>query len=284
MNLLNGHKTANYVTTGFWGDQCFDEAKKYCTPNEVDGGFARASAWRNLPDPSNWKIDPTSPYLVYVDNETANGFEYNNFPFEVIPEGMALVADMSSNIATKPIDWSKYGVVYAGAQKNLGPSGMTLVVVRDDLIGKHRKDTPYMLEWKLFADSPVQFFNTPATWPIYVAGLNFKYMLKEGGLSIQTEKAKVRSHMLYSYIDSTEGYYLNLVDKKYRSRINVVFTIGPDHTGYTALENKFFKESTSQGLQQLKGLPAYGGLRVNMYNAMPIEGIVKLTAFMEKFR
>lgn len=237
-----------------------------------------------MPDKSNWKIDSSAPYFVYVDNETANGFEFNNFPFEVIPEGMTLVADMSSNIASKPIDWSKYGVVYAGAQKNLGPSGMTIVVIREDLIGKHRADTPYMLEWKLFADSPVGFFNTPATWPIYVAGLNFKYMLKEGGIEVQTEKAKVRSHMLYSYIDSSSGYYVNVVDHKYRSRMNVVFTIGPHHFGFNALENKFFEESTKQGLSHLKGLPTYGGIRVSMYNAMPIEGIVKLTAFMEKFR
>jgi len=137
-----------------------------------------------LPDQSTWNIDSAAPYFVYVDNETANGFEFNNFPFEVIPEGMTLVADMSSNIASKPIDWSKYGVIYAGAQKNLGPSGMTIVVIREDLIGKHRADTPYMLEWKLFTDAPVGFFNTPATWPIYVAGLNFKYMLKEGGIEV----------------------------------------------------------------------------------------------------
>lgn len=184
MNLLNGAKTANYLTTGFWGDQCIVESEKYCTPNDVDGGFARRSSWTNLPDPSTWKIDASAPYFVYVDNETANGFEFNNFPFEVIPEGMTLVSDMSSNIASKPIDWTKYGVIYAGAQKNLGPSGMTIVIVRDDLIGRQRKDTPNMLDWELFAKSPVHFYNTPSGWPIYVAGLNFKYMLKEGGLAV----------------------------------------------------------------------------------------------------
>jgi phosphoserine aminotransferase len=161
---------------------------------------------------------------------------------------------------------------------------MTFVAIREDLIGQHRSDTPYMLEWKLFADHPDGFFNTPATWPIYVAGLNIKHMLKEGGIEAQTEKAKVRSSMLYSYIDSSEGYYVNVVEKKYRSRMNAVFTIGPHHFGYTDLEKKFFAESTKMGLAQLKGLPTYGGIRVSMYNAMPVEGIVLLTAFMEKFR
>lgn len=136
MNLLDGHKGANYLTTGYWGDQCIGEAAKWSMPNDVDNGFARASSWKDLSDPSTWRIDKTAPYFVYVENETANGFEFNDFPFEVIPKSMTLVADMSSNIASKPIDWSKYGVVYAGAQKNLGPSGMTILVVRKDLIGK----------------------------------------------------------------------------------------------------------------------------------------------------
>ena len=115
MNLLDGAKTANYLTTGFWGDQCIKEASKFCNPNDVDGGAARTSKWTTLPNPSNWNIDKSAPYFVYVDNETANGFEFNDFPYEAIPQGMTLVADMSSNIASKPIDWSKYGVVYAGA-------------------------------------------------------------------------------------------------------------------------------------------------------------------------
>lgn len=187
---------------------------------------ARESGWTTLKDPSEWNIDQSAPYFVYVDNETANGFEFNDFPFEVIPEGQLLISDMSSNITTKPIDWTKYAAIYAGAQKNLGPSGMTLVVVREDLLGKKRADTPYMLDWELFANSPNQDFNTPATWPIYVAGLNFKHMIAEGGVPAQQAKAIARSEMLYAAIDGSDGYYVNSIDPKYRSRINVLFTIG----------------------------------------------------------
>jgi len=184
MNLLNGHRTANYLTTGFWGVQCIGEAAKWSTPNDVMVAMLNHLLGQICLTLSTRNIDKSAPYFVYVENETANGFEFNEFPHEVIPEGMTLVADMSSNIGSKPIDWSKYGVVYAGAQKNLGPSGMTILIVREDLIGKQRADTPMMLDWKLFADAPVKFFNTPATWPIYVAGLNFKYMLKEGGIKV----------------------------------------------------------------------------------------------------
>lgn len=144
----------------------------------------RESNWKQIQDEAEWTIDKNAPYFSYVDNETVNGFEFNDFPFEVIPEGMELVCDMSSNITTKPIDWTKYGVVYAGAQKNLGPSGMTLVVVREDLLGKKRADTPVLCDWNCFANSQTQWYNTPASWPIYVAGLNFKHMLKEGGVPV----------------------------------------------------------------------------------------------------
>jgi len=192
---------------------------------------------------------------------------------------MTLVSDMSSNIGTRPIDWEKYGVVYAGAQKNLGPAGTCIVVVREDLIGKQRPDTPCLFDWKQFRDAPTKFHNTPACYPIYVTGLNLAHM-KKLGLQHYHELANKRASLLYDYVDGSEGYYTNPVEPKYRSRTNIPFRVKKDDK----LETKFLSEAQKAGLIELKGHRSVGGCRASCYNAMPIEGVEALIEFMNKFR
>lgn len=234
-NLLKENTKANYITTGSWSQQAFAEAKKIGNPVEAWPESGRK--FDTIPEPSTWKIEKDAAYFHYCDNETVHGVEFKEFPYEMIG-GMTLVCDMSSNMCSRPVDWEKYGVVYAGAQKNIGPAGATIVVVREDLIGHQRPDTPVMFDWKVFRDATNQYHNTPATWPIYVCGLNIAHM-KKNGIQYYAEQAKKKSSMLYDYIDSTEGYYTNNVDPNYRSRMNVVFRVKKDDK----LEDKFVKEA-----------------------------------------
>lgn len=193
---------------------------------------------------------------------------------------------MSSDIGSRKIDWNKYGVVYAGAQKNLGTAGCTVVIIREDLIGNQAKDTPYLLDWSLFDRSPDGYFNTPACYPIYVTGLNIAHMLAKGGLDHYEKLANLRSSMLYEMIDGSDGFYSNRVDVRFRSKINVPFRINPngeDESTYTSLELKFLAEAAKRGLVQLKGHTSNPGIRASMYNAMPIEGVATLCEFMIEF-
>lgn len=186
---------------------------------------------------------------------------------------------MSSNFCSRPIDWSKYGVVYAGAQKNVGPSGLTIVVVRNDLIKKPRAETPMLCDWEVFNKAPQRAHNTPCCFAIYMAGLNFAYMKKKGLETIEKE-AKAKSDLLYEAIDNSNGYYTNPVDKKYRSRMNIPFVLKGNDADVTA---KFLKEAAAAGMIELKGHRSVGGCRASIYNAMPIEGVQALVDFMKKF-
>jgi phosphoserine aminotransferase len=200
---------------------------------------------------------------------------------------MPVVCDMSSDIGSRKVEWKKYGVVYAGAQKNLGAAGVTVVIVREDLIGNQSKDTPFLLNWDLYDKSPNSYFNTPATYPIYVTGLNIAHMLQSGGLEHYEDLAEKRSSLLYEFIDTSNGFYSNPVDERYRSKINVPIRIRPEagesSDTYTRLELKFIKEAEEKGFMQLKGHSKNPGIRVSMYNAMPLEGVQRLCAFMERF-
>lgn len=202
---------------------------------------------------------------------------------------MVVVCDMSSDIATRVINWDNYGVVYAGGQKNLGPAGVTVVIIREDLVGDHHADTSYLQEWQLNLNSPGQYFNTPATYPIYVAGLNIAHMLKQGGLETYIKLAEVRSKLMYDTIEASGGFYKNHVDPKYRSNINVHFRIqaDADEEGkdlYRKLELKFLEETFALGLKGLKGHGVNKGIRASLYNAMPVCGVEKLTDFMRTFQ
>jgi phosphoserine aminotransferase len=280
-NLLGGEKKfGQYLTTGAWSEAAIKEAKKISSPVEVwpDSG----AKFTTVPSVDKWQINKDAAYFHYCDNETIHGVEFpTTFPFDVIPEGMPLICDMSSNFCSRPVDWDKYGIVYAGAQKNVGPAGVCISVIRDDLIGTNmRKDTPLLFDWKTFRDAPTKFHNTPACYPIYVCGLNLAYMKRQGGLPHLEAEAARKSKFLYDFIDGSSDYYSNPVDPAYRSRMNIPFRVRKDDK----LEAKFLKEAGEAGLIELKGHRSVGGCRASIYNAMPYEGVEALVNFMKKFR
>uniref|UniRef100_A0A7S3JFQ4 Phosphoserine aminotransferase n=1 Tax=Euplotes harpa TaxID=151035 RepID=A0A7S3JFQ4_9SPIT len=275
MNLLKHNKKCNYLVTGYWSLHSYLDAKNLGEVNEVT---KTPKKYTTVPDVSTWNVEKDAAYFHYCDNETIDGVEFNNFPFEELKD-QTIVCDMSSNICTRPIDWSKYGVVYAGAQKNIGPSGVTIVIVRDDLIGNAMDITPAFCDWNKHVKAPGQCYNTPCTWGVYMCGLNIEYMLEKGLDKIE-EEAKLKAEMLYNYMDSTDGFYTNPVDPAYRSRSNIPFRVMSDPT----LEDKFLGEATKAGLIALKGHASVGGCRASIYNGMPVEGVQALVTFMEKFR
>ena len=279
-NLLqDGEKqTANFVTTGTWSEGAIVEAKKYCNANEVTNN--KSTGYTTVAAHDNWNIAADAKFFHYCDNETIQGVEFNDFPFDKVPEGQVLVCDMSSNFMTRPVDWSKYGVVYAGAQKNVGPAGVTFVIVRNDLIVGHRSDTPLLCDWESFSKAANTFFNTPSCWPIYICGLNCAYMIEQGGIEAMQAKCLERSTLLYNYIDSSEGYYVNNVESKFRSRTNIPFRVCANDD----LEKKFIAESAAANLTDLAGHRSVGGCRASIYNAMPVEGVHALIAFMTTFK
>lgn len=275
-NLLKGNGKANYLTTGIWSQGAIAEAKKLCTANEVwpDSG----NKFTTLPDVNTWNIDKDAAYFHYCDNETVHGVEFQEFPYEAIGD-LTLVCDMSSNFCSRPINWEKYGVVYAGSQKNVGPAGATITIIREDLIGHQRADTPLICDWSIFNKAPNTYHNTPVCWSIYVCGLNIAHM-KKNGLAYYQELAEKKSKLVYDFIDGSDGYYSNPVEPKYRSRMNIPFRVKKDDT----LEAKFLKEAAAANLVELKGHRSVGGCRASIYNAMPYEGVEALVNFMKKFR
>lgn len=271
MNLLRGKKSADYVNTGEWAKKAIKEAKKYCTPNVIasseDKNFSYA------PAQSEWKLDPNAAYVHYTSNETIGGIEFQWTPNT---GDVPLIADMSSHILSRPIDVSKYGLIYAGAQKNLGPSGLTVVIVRDDLVGHATPDTPSVFDYKIQVENE-SMYNTPPTYTIYMAGLVFQWIKRKGGLAkmeqINIEKAK----LLYDYLDQSQ-FFKSPVRKEDRSRMNVPFTLKNE-----SFDEEFLKQAKAKGLVQLKGHRSVGGMRASIYNAMPIEGVKTLVEFMKEF-
>lgn len=197
----------------------------------------------------------------------------------MLPEGQVLVSDMSSSLCSKKIDWSKHGVVYAGAHKNVGPAGVTILIARKDLIGKHKKNCPVLCQWEASSKAEGTYYNTPVCWSVYMCGLNIAHMLKQGGLPAMAEQAKAKSDFLYDYIDSSD-FYSNDIELRYRSRINIVFRIRSD----SELEAKFITDATEHGLIDLKTRRGYPGCRASIYNAMPMDGVIALKDFMIQFK
>lgn len=272
MNLLRGRKSADYVNTGEWSKKAIAEAKKYCEPRVVASSEDRNFSY--VPKQSAWKLSPDAAYVHVCTNETIGGVEFHWTPDT---GAVPLVADMSSHILSKPFDVSRFGLVYAGAQKNIGPAGLVVVVVREDLLGHALPDTPNVLNYKLMADSD-SMLNTPPTFSVYLAGLTFKWLLERGGLG-EMEKYNMRkAKLLYDYIDG-QDFYSNPVAKEDRSRMNVPFRLRDDK-----LDKPFLEAAEARGLSQLKGHRSVGGMRASIYNAMPIEGVEALVEFMEEFR
>ncbi len=271
MNLLRDKKTTDYIYTGQWSKKAIAEAKKYCDVNVAasseDKGFSYA------PASSTWKLNPNAAYVHYTSNETIGGVEI----FETPDTGaVPLVADMSSHILSRPVDVSKYALIYAGSQKNIGPAGLSIVIVRDDLIGETLAGTPSMYDYKVHADNG-SMYNTPPTFAIYVAGMVFKMLKANGGLAAMEKTNIQKSTMVYDYLDRTDFYNCPTALEN-RSRMNIPFTLKDN-----ALDESFLKEAKENGLLQLKGHRSVGGMRASIYNAMPLAGVQALVEFMKGF-
>jgi phosphoserine aminotransferase len=271
MNLLRGGESADYVNTGSWSKKAIAEARKFCEVNvavttEPDR-FTRAPAQDEL------QISANAAYLHYTPNETIEGVE---FPYVPDSGETPLVADMSSTILSRPIDVARYGVIYAGAQKNIGPAGLTIVIVREDLIGQSISGTPAMLDYKTHADSD-SMYNTPPTYAWYLAGLVFQWLKDLGGLTGMAEINRRKAEKLYAAIDGSP-FYANPVDRASRSWMNVPFTLADP-----ALDADFLAGAKDAGLLTLKGHRSVGGMRASIYNAMPEAGVDALIAYMAEF-
>ena len=272
MNLLRGGKKADYVNTGEWSTKAIAAAKKFCTVNVAASSEDRKFTY--VPKQSSWKLSPDAAYVHVCTNETIGGVEFHWTPDT---GKVPLVADMSSHILSRPLDVSRFGLIYAGAQKNIGPAGLVIVIAREDLLGKALPETPNVLDYKLMAEAD-SMLNTPPTFSVYLAGLTFKWLLERGGLAAM-EKVNIRkAELLYGYLDA-QDFYSNPIAKEDRSRMNVPFRLRDDK-----LDAKFLAEAEARGLSQLKGHRSVGGMRASIYNAMPVEGVEALVAFMEEFR
>ncbi len=270
LNLTGPDDTAEYVVTGSWGKKAAGEAGKFCNVNVV--ADAADKNFTYIPDESTWRRSDEAAYLHITPNETIAGVE-----FHFVPGGDApIVADMSSNILSRPIDVSQYGVIYAGAQKNIGPAGITLVVVRNDLLERVRPNNAHLMTWKAYADSD-SMTNTPPTFAWYVADLVFTWLKEQGGVEAIAEINGRKSSQLYAAIDASD-FYSNPVAKDCRSRMNVPFILAD-----AGLDQKFLEESAAAGLTNLKGHRSVGGMRASIYNAVSEEAVAALIAFMAEF-
>jgi phosphoserine aminotransferase len=272
LNLLRGRKSADYLNTGAWSKKAISEGKKFGAVNVVATGEDRNFSY--IPAFETWKRDSEAAYLHYTPNETIGGVEFNWVPET---EGVPLVADMSSSILSRPVDVSKFGLIYAGAQKNIGPAGLTIVIVREDLVGETLPGTPTMLDYKIHADND-SMYNTPPTYSIYIAGLVFQWLKKNGGIAAMEQVNIAKARLLYDAIDASNGFYSCPTAMSDRSRMNVPFTLKD-----AALDGDFLKQADAHGLLQLKGHRSVGGMRASIYNAMPLEGVQTLVGFMNQF-
>jgi phosphoserine aminotransferase len=271
MNLLQGRSTADYVNTGEWSKKSINEAKKYCAVNVA--ASAEDQQFTYVPARDTWRLTTGAAFVHVCTNETIGGVEYHWTPDT---GDVPLVADMSSHILSRAVDVSKYGVIYGGAQKNVGPAGLTLVVVRDDLLDRALPITPSAFHWKAQAEAD-SMVNTPPTYAIYVAGLVFEWLIAQGGLAAIERANVAKAMLLYDYLDQT-SFYKNPVRKEDRSRMNVPFKLHDP-----SLDEAFLKGAREAGMVQLKGHRAVGGMRASIYNAMPIAGVRTLVEYMREF-
>ena len=271
MNLLGDKTSADYVNTGEWSKKSIKEAGKYCSVNVAASAADRDFTY--VPAQETWRLDPNAAYVHVCTNETIGGVEYHWVPDT---HGVPLVADMSSHLLSRAVDVSKYGVIYGGAQKNIGPAGLTLVVVRDDLLGHALPITPSAFNWKEQADND-SMLNTPPTYSIYIAGLVFEWLLEQGGIAAIEQRNIAKAALLYDYLDQS-GFYSNPVAKGDRSRMNIPFRLAD-----ASLDEAFLKGAQENHMVQLKGHRVVGGMRASIYNAMPIEGVQALVSYMKEF-
>ncbi|MEK6749095.1 MAG: 3-phosphoserine/phosphohydroxythreonine transaminase [Pseudomonadota bacterium] len=271
MNLLRGKRKADYINTGSWSKKAIEEAKRYCEVNIA--ASSKDTNFTHVPPQAQWKLATDAAYVHYCPNETIGGVEFHWLPQT---GDIPLVADMSSTLLSRPVDVSKFGVIYAGAQKNIGPAGLTLAIVREDLVGDVLPGTPTMFDYKIHA-TDASMYNTPATYSWYIAGLVFDWLKKIGGLAKMAEINKRKAEKLYAAIDNSSFYHSN-VAKDSRSWMNIPFTLATPE-----LDDAFLKEAKKEGLTTLKGHRSVGGMRASIYNAMPEAGVDKLVQFMAEF-
>ena len=271
MNMLRGKSSADFIDTGEWSRKSIAEARRYGGVNVA--ASSKAEGYTRIPPRETWQLDPNAAYVHICSNETIGGVEFHSVPdVGAVP----LVADMSSSILSRPVDVSKYGLIFGGAQKNIGPAGLTLVIVREDLIGNALPCTPSAFDYKVVADND-SMYNTPPTYAIYIAGLVFKWIKAQGGVPAMEARSRAKAELLYGYLDST-SFYRAPVAKDCRSRMNVTFFLHD-----AALDDAFVKGADARGLVQLKGHRAVGGMRASLYNAMPLAGVQALVQYMKDF-
>ena len=271
MNMLRGKSSADFIDTGEWSRKSIAEARRYGGVNVA--ASSKDSGYTCVPARDIWQLDPNAAYVHICSNETIGGVEYHSVP-DV--GSVPLVSDMSSSILSRPVDVSKYGLIFGGAQKNIGPAGLTLVIVREDLIGHALPCTPSAFDYQVVADND-SMYNTPPTYAIYIAGLVFKWIKAQGGVAAMETRSSAKAALLYDYLDST-GFYKAPVARDCRSRMNVTFFLHD-----AALDAAFLKGAEARGLVQLKGHRVVGGMRASLYNAMPLEGVQALVAYMKAF-
>ncbi|MDT8404881.1 3-phosphoserine/phosphohydroxythreonine transaminase [Sulfuriflexus sp.] len=271
MNLLRGKTGADYVNTGAWSKKAIAEAKRYCDVNIA--ASTEDNKFTTTPAQADLKLNSDAAYVHYTPNETIGGVE---FPYVPATGDVPLVADMSSTILSRPINVSDYGVIYAGAQKNIGPAGLTVVIVREDLMGETLAGTPSMFDYKIHADND-SMYNTPATYSWYLAGLVFDWLKRLGGIAAMAEINKRKADNLYAAIDGS-GFYANPVEVQSRSWMNIPFTLAD-----AELDSVFLAEARENNMVSLKGHRSVGGMRASIYNAMPEAGVQALVDFMADF-
>lgn len=272
MNLLSNGKSADYVISGSWSKAAAKEAANFGEINFVDV-VETIDGTKQVKLVEDWQLSKTAAYVHYCPNETVDGIEMFDIPDT---NGVPLVADMSSTILSREIDVNKFGLIYAGAQKNIGPSGLTIVIVREDLLGNSNEQTPCIMNYKLIADND-SMYNTPPTYGWYLAGLVFEWLKGNGGVRYIENVNKQKSDMIYQYVDESDFYHNN-VDSAFRSRMNVPFWLKDE-----SLNELFLNEAKEKGLLALKGHRMIGGMRASIYNAMPLAGVEKLVNFMKEF-
>ena len=271
MNLLRGATVADYVNTGEWSKKSIKEAKKYCTVNVAASSEDRGFTY--IPARETWKLSRDAGYVHICSNETIGGLEYHWTPDT---GDIPLVADMSSHILSRPVDVARYGLIYAGAQKNIGPAGLTIVIVRDDLIGQALPITPSAFDYKQQADND-SMLNTPPTYAVYIAGLVFKWLKEQGGLAEIEKRNIAKAKLLYDTLEQSR-FFVSPVARQDRSRMNVPFKLKNE-----ALDEEFLKGAKQRAMVQLKGHRSVGGMRASIYNAMPIAAVQALVEYMREF-
>ena len=271
MNLLRGRASIDFIETGEWSRRSVLEARRYAQVNVA--ASSQADGYTSIPARETWKLDPQAAYVHICSNETIGGVQYQNTP-EV--GDVPLVVDMSSDILSRPVDVSRYGLIYGGAQKNIGPAGLTIVIVREDLLGHAHPACPSAFDYKLVAEAG-SMYNTPPTYAIYIAGLVFQWLKAQGGLAAMQARNEAKAALLYDYLDSS-AFFSSPVDRACRSRMNVPFRLRDP-----SLDAAFLEGAQARGLVQLKGHRIVGGMRASIYNAMPVEGVRALVAWMREF-